>query len=155
MAEAEESGGEKLEAAEPLVHFVGALAAYDPACKNRDKNGEEQADYGREKNEKDRLGPTGEDQRLESRVSDGCAAVAAHQRVRRTGGQAEGECNQVPGNGAEQAGEQKFFVHRLNGSHAAADGFIDLGAEDKRRDEIPESPPEHGAEGRADARGDD
>src|SRR5258708_21101292 len=127
MAEAEESGGEKLQAAEPLVQFVGALAAYDPACKKRDQNGEEHADYGREKNEKDRLGPTGEDQRLEPRVSDGCAAVAAHQRVRRTGGQAEGQCNQIPGKSAEQAGEQNFFVYPRSVNQSATPGFSDRG----------------------------
>jgi hypothetical protein len=44
-----------------------------------------------------------EDQGFETRMSDRCAAITAYQSVRRAGGQAEDECDEVPGNRAEQS----------------------------------------------------
>jgi hypothetical protein len=74
--------------------------------------------------------------------------------VGRAGGQAEDEGDQIPKDGAEQAGEQNFLVHHLDVDHAFADGLGDGGAEDEGGDEIPEGGPSDGAERREHARGD-
>src|SRR6266576_2791007 len=88
-------------------------------------------------------------------MSDGSAAVAAHEGVRGTGGQSEDQRNQVPGDRTEEAGEEHLFIHHFDTDHPLADGLGHRGAENEGGDEIPESCPDDGAKGRQDASGDD
>ncbi len=88
-------------------------------------------------------------------MSHGSAAVSAHEGVRGTGRQAEDQRNEVPGDGAEKAGKEHLFIHHFNTDHPLADGLGHGGAENEGSDEVPESCPDDGAEGRQDASGDD
>src|SRR5467141_796299 len=88
-------------------------------------------------------------------MSDCSAAVATHKGVRGTRRQADDQRNQVPGDGTEEAGEEHLFVHQFDTDHPLADGLGHGGPENEGGDEVPESCPDDGAEGRQDASGDD
>ncbi len=94
-------------------------------------------------------------QRLEAGVGNGSAAIAADERVGRTGGKTKNKSDQVPGNGAEEASEEDLLIDHLDVNHAFTNGGGDRGAEDEGGDKIPESGPGDGSQRREDARGDD
>ncbi len=155
VAEAVASGGDELQAAEPLIHFQRALPADDPTRDDRDGHAQEHADQRREKNEGDGLNPAAKDERAEAGLCDCRATETTNQGVRRTGREAENQRDQVPNNRTEQTREQNLLVHQFDVNHALADGAGNSGAEEKCRDEIPKGGPRDGAEGRKNARGDD
>ncbi len=88
-------------------------------------------------------------------MGDGCTAVPAHKRVRRTCGKAKDQRDRVPGYGAKEAGEKNLFVHQLDVNHVFANGLGHRGAENEGGDEVPESRPYDGAKRRQNAGGDD
>ena len=89
MAETVASGGDELQAAEPLIHFQRALPANDPTGDDGDGHAQEHADQRREKNKSDGLNPAAKDERAKAGFCYRCAAEAANQGVRRTGREAE------------------------------------------------------------------
>src|SRR3989441_6352740 len=113
VAETVEGGGNKLQAAKPFVYFLRALAADEPTGGHSDGHSNKQAEEGSEKDEYDRLRPAAQDDRAETGFSDSSATIAAHERVRRAGGQTENERDHVPGDGAEQAGEEDVLVDQI------------------------------------------
>src|SRR6266849_1881821 len=82
------------------------------------------------------------------------AAISANESVRGTGGETQNEGDQVPSNRAQQASEEDLLIDELDVNHALANGAGDGGAENAGGNEIPESGPEDGAEGREHAGGD-
>ena len=128
------------------IYLAGTLAANNPAGSDGEQNGENHADDGREKNKEYGLDPAGQDEGLETGMSDGGSAVAAHEGVRGTGGQAQNEGDEIPGDGAEQAGEKDLLGDQFDVNHALADGGGHGSAEDESGDEIPESSPGDGTE---------
>src|SRR5208337_2735233 len=149
------SSGDQLKTPEPAVHAARPLMADDPGRENADQPTDEHADDGRKKDEDDRLGPPGEDQSLKASMNDSSTAITAHERVRRAGRQSQREGNEVPRDGAEEAGEKHLLIHHFDVDHSFADGAGNGGAEDERGDEIPEGGPEDGAKRGQNARGDD
>src|SRR6266404_7550009 len=95
-----------------------------------------------------------DDQRFEARARYGGAPVAADESVGRTCGKAQDKSDEVPTDGAEQAGEKDLLVDEFDVNHAFADGAGNSGAEDERGDEVPEGGPSDSTEGREYARGD-
>src|SRR5712664_598143 len=89
VAETVASGGDELQAAEPLIHFQRALPANDPTGDDGDGHAQEHADQRREKNKSDGLNPAAKDERAKAGFCYRCAAEAANQGVRRTGREAE------------------------------------------------------------------
>src|SRR6266478_4411785 len=95
-----------------------------------------------------------DDQRFEAGARYGGAPVAANKSVGRAGGEAENEGNEVPGNRAQQTGEQYLLIDEFDVNHAFANGAGDGSAEHEGGDEIPEGRPGDSAKGREHARGD-
>src|SRR5437773_9735299 len=154
VAKTKERGGKKLQSAEPAVDFQRALVADDPTGESREKNGKHHAKDRRQKNEKNGLDPALENQRLEPHVSHCSAAVAAHEGVRRTGGQAENQSGEVPGDGAKEAGENHLLVDQVDLDEAFSNGAGDGRAEEEGGNKIPKGGPGDGAERGQDACGD-
>ena len=75
--------------------------------------------------------------------------------MRRAGRQPEVPGDQIPGDRADQAGEDHRKRHDVDVDQAGADGLGDGGAERERRDEIEERRPDDRLAGRQDARRDD
>ncbi len=155
VAEAVASGGDELQAAEPLINFQGALPANDPTRDDRDGHSQEHAKQRREKNKDDGLNPAAKDERAEAGLCYCRATETTNQGVRGTGREAENQRDQVPNNRTEQTREQDLLVHQFDVNHALADGAGNSGAEEKCRDEIPECGPEDSTERSEDARGND
>ena len=155
MAEAEQRRGEQLQAAEPAVNFERALTANDPTGEDGQEDGENHANYGRQKDKSDRFDPAMEDEGFETGSGDGGATITANESVGRAGGEAENEGDQVPGNRAKQTGEKDLLIDKLDVNHAFADGAGDGSTEDESGDEIPESGPGDGTEGREHTGGND
>src|SRR4029077_17070987 len=153
VAQAVSRRGKELQAAKPAVHFERTLLANDPTGSDRDRHGDAHADERSEKNEQNGFGPAANNDGLKTRVGHGGAAIAAHESVRRAGGQAKNEGDEVPENGSQQPGQQDLLVHHLDVHHAFANGLGDGRAEHKSGDEIPECGPGHGAERRKHASG--
>ena len=82
----------------------------------------------------------------------GGAGVAADQRVRRTGGQAEPPGDQVPDDGAHQPGHDDVGRDQVEVDEALADGLGHRRAEEERRNEIEEGGPHHRLKRREDPR---
>jgi hypothetical protein len=154
VAEAEKGGRQKLQAAKPLIYFLRALTANDPAGDSGEKNRQKHTYDGRQENKDNGLNPATKDQRFETGVSDSSAAVAANQGVRRAGRKAEDQGDEIPSDGAEESGQQHLLGDMFNVDHAFADGAGDGGAEDERGDKVPEGGPGDCAEGCEDARRD-
>jgi hypothetical protein len=155
VAQAVSGRGNQLQAAKPAVNFQRALLANDPTSADGDARGNDHPNDGREKNEQDWLRPAADDDGLKTGVCHCGAAVATHESVRRTGGQAKNEGDEIPENGPEQPGEQNLLVHHFDVNHAFANGLSHGGAKHKSGDEIPESGPGHGAEWGKHASGND
>src|ERR1700720_885479 len=92
---------------------------------------------------------------FEACVSYRGAAIAPHQGVRGTGGQAQRQGNQIPDNCSQKAGEKNFLVDQLDMHHPFADGGGHRGAEYERRNEIPEGGPQDSTKGSKHAGGND
>ncbi len=155
MAEAEKRRGKKLQPAKPAVHFDRALLAHDPTGDRSEDHRENHADDRRKKNEQNWLDPAAEDKGFETRVSDGRSAVSADECVRRTCREPEDQSDEIPSDGAEEAGKDHLLIDEVKTNQAFADSAGHGSTKEKCRDEIPEGGPGYGAEGREDARGDD
>src|SRR3989441_637987 len=155
VTEAVGGSGKELQAAEPAVDLKRTLVADDPTCGNGYNDAKEEADDGREENEKDGFGPAAQDKGTETCAGHGSTPVAAHKSVRRTGGEAEDERDEIPGDGPEESRQKNLLIDHLNVDHAFSDGLGDGSAENEGGNEVPESSPRDGAERRQDARGDD
>src|SRR5438105_3068174 len=129
VAEAIESSGNELQPTEPAIDSQRTLLADDPTGQNSDEDGDHHPDQGRKKNEKNGLKPAAKDNGPETGVRHGGATVAGNQRVRGAGGQSENESDQIPGDRAEKAGKDHFFVDHLEANQALGDGLGDRGAE--------------------------
>src|SRR5712691_1331950 len=154
VTEAVGGSGKELQAAEPAVDLKRALFADDPTGENGDEHGDEEANDGREEDEKDGFGPAAQDKGTETCAGHGSTTVAAHKSVRRAGGEAEDESDEIPGDGPEESRQKDLLIDHLNVDHAFSDGLGDGGAENEGGDEVPESGPGDGAERRQYARGD-
>ena len=155
VAQAEEGGGDQLQAAEGAVDFARALFADNPTSDGGKKYGENHSHNRRNKNEEDRPNPATDDEGLESDMGNSRAAVATDESMGRAGGQAENEGNEVPRDSAEQTGEKNLLRDHFEMDHAFADSGGNRGTEEEGGDEVPEGGPGDGAQGREDAGGDD
>jgi len=88
-------------------------------------------------------------------MSHGSAAVSAHEGVRGTGRQAEDQRNEVQVMAPRRPARSTFSSTISITDHPLADGLWPRRAENEGSDEVPESCPDDGAEGRQDASGDD
>src|SRR6266705_3433659 len=154
VTEAVGGSGKELQAAEPAVDLKWALFADDPACGDGYNDAKEETDDGREEDEKDGFGPAAQDKGTETCAGHGSTTVAAHKSVRRTGGEAEDESDEIPGDGPEESRQKNLLIDHLNVDHAFSDGLGDGSAENEGGDEVPESGPGDGAERCQYARGD-
>src|SRR5260370_6444435 len=155
VAETVGGSGKELQAAEPAVDLKRALFADDPTCGDGYNDAKEEADDGREEDEKDGFAPAAPDKCTETCTGHGSTNVAAHKSVRRTGGKAEDERDEIPGDGPEESRQKDLLIDHLNVDHAFSDGLGDGSAENEGGDEVPESGPGDGAERRQYAREDD
>src|SRR6266487_6262867 len=155
VTEAVGGSGKELQAAEPAVDLKWALFADDPTGENGDEHGDQEADDRGEEDEKDGFGPAAQDKGTETCAGHGSTPVAAHKSVRRAGGEAEDESNEIPGDGSEESRQKNLLIDHLNVDHAFSDGLGDGSAENEGGDEVPEGGPGDGAERRQYARGDD
>src|SRR5215831_19479357 len=155
VAQAEKRRREELQPAEPAVDLEGTLAADDPARERGQHDRKKHSDDRRKENKENRFHPSGKYEGFEAGVGNRRSAVSTDQRVRRTGGKAEDQGNQVPGDRSEQPGEDDLLSDEVQADKAFTDCTGHGSAKKERGDKIPKGGPSDGAKRRKDARGDD
>src|SRR2546428_170432 len=83
-------------------------------------------------------GAAAQDKGTETCAGHGSTPVAAHKSVRRAGGEAENESDEIPGDGPEESRQKNLLIDHLNADHAFSDGLGDGSAENEGGNEVPE-----------------
>ena len=133
----------QLQAAEPLVHLVGAGSPENPGHPHHHERAKQEAQQGRHEDERHCLQNAGGHQSTRTGLGNHRTHDAADEGVRRAAGNAVVPGDDVPGDGTYEGAKHHVRIHHARLHDALAHRSRHAEVEHKNRDEVEECREQH------------